>query len=359
MRWLPVILIFPYVIFLLKIYRGLPPGKNFNISTDPVTFVSVVIACCNEEKNLPVILDCLALQNYPENLFEVFIVNDNSTDRTFEIAETFNGISNVYVLNNNGRGKKQALRTGILAAKGRLIIATDADCTMGKNWIRTISAFYEMNQADLIICPVQLESSPGFFRRFQELEFIGLQGITAGSALSDNATMCNGANLSFTREAYLNHSGDLHDEINSGDDIFLLQSLKKDRRYRILWLESPDAMVTTDSQPAPGSFLNQRSRWISKGGSYSDSYTISLGIVTFIASLLQFSIMIGCIMYPVLIWTFLAVFILKSVPDFLILQNTSWRYDKRNLLWWFLPSQLVYPFYVLSVIVYSLIFREK
>ena len=359
MRWLTVILILPYVIVLLKNYRSLLRNKIFKISTDPKTFISVVIACRNEEKNLPAILNCIALQNYPDNLFEVFIVDDNSSDKTFELSEAFKGIRNVYVLNNKGRGKKQALRTGILAAKGHLIITTDADCAMGKNWIRTITAFYEMNHPDLIICPVQLESSHGFFGRFQELEFISLQGITAGSALSDNSTMCNGANLAFTREAYLNHFGDLHDEINSGDDIFLLQSLKKDRNSRILWLESADAIVTADSQTAAGSFLKQRSRWISKVGSYSDRYTIAIGIVTLIATLLQISLMIGCVIYPVLIWTFLLVFVLKSVPDFLILLNTSGRYNKRNLLWWFLPSQLIYPFYVLSIIFYLLIFREE
>ena len=37
----------------------------------------------------------------------------------------------------------------------------------------------------MIICPVQIESDRGFFGKFQELEFLSLQGITAGTALSD------------------------------------------------------------------------------------------------------------------------------------------------------------------------------
>ena len=41
--------------------------------------------------------------------------------------------------------------------------------------------------------------------------------------------MCNGANLSFTREAYTDTFDNLHEEIASGDDIFLLHSLKKDK----------------------------------------------------------------------------------------------------------------------------------
>jgi cellulose synthase/poly-beta-1,6-N-acetylglucosamine synthase-like glycosyltransferase len=359
MHWLPAILILPYLFLLLKLYRSLLKIKPFNASTQPVTFVSVVVACRNEQKNLLSLLNSIALQNYPDNLFEVIIVDDNSTDKTFEIAEGFNGITNLLTLYNKGKGKKQALRTGITAAKGNLVLATDADCSMGENWIRIIAAFYELNRPDMIICPVQIESVPGFLRKFQELEFLSLQGITAASAISGEATMCNGANLAFTREVYLDHSDNLHDEINSGDDIFLLHSLKKGNRAKILWMESPDTMVTTNSTSTYRSFLKQRSRWISKGKAYKDRYTIVLGIVTFVAVALQISYFIAWLIYPDLIWVFLSIIILKSIPDCLILLNTSRRYGKRNLMKWFLPSQLIYPFYVLSVVFYSLIFRNK
>jgi hypothetical protein len=211
----------------------------------------------------------------------------------------------------------------------------------------------------MIICPVQIESIPGFLRKFQELEFLSLQGITAASAISGEATMCNGANLAFTREAYLDHSDNLHDEVNSGDDIFLLHSLKKENRAKILWMESPDTMVTTNSTSTYRSFLKQRSRWISKGKTYKDRYTIVLGIATFVAVALQISYFIAWLIYPDLIWVFLSILILKSIPDCLILLNTSRRYGKRNLMKWFLPSQIIYPFYVLSVVFYCLIFRNK
>jgi biofilm PGA synthesis N-glycosyltransferase PgaC len=359
MQWTPAILILPYVFLLLIILRSLVRIRSFKTSSEPLTFISVIVACHNEQKNLPVLLKSINSQNYPKDLFEVIIVDDNSNDKTLEIASEFIGIANFLTISNKGKGKKQALRTGLTASKGKLIITTDADCTMEKNWIRTIAAFYEINKADMIICPVRIASVPGFFGRFQELEFLSLQGITAGSAFSGKATMCNGANLAFTREIYLNHSDDLHDEINSGDDIFLLHSLKKVSGSKIFWLESSDALVTTESSSTFRSFLKQRRRWISKWKVYRDRYTICLGIVTFTAILLQLSYLIAGLIYPVLTGVFLAILILKSVPDFLILLNTSGRYNKRHLLRWFLPAQLIYPFYILCVVFYSLIFRHK
>jgi glycosyltransferase involved in cell wall biosynthesis len=354
MQWLPAILILPYFFVLLKIYRSLLKIKPFIIETNPSVFVSVIVACKNEENNLPVLLNCLTSQNYPKKLFEVIIVDDNSTDLTFEKANYFKEIDRIIVIHNNGKGKKQAIKTGINTSSGSLIITTDADCRMGNNWIGTIASFYEKNLPDLIICPVAIGSDGGFFGRFQELEFLSLQGITAGTAIDNNPTMCNGANLVFTKDAYLNHLENLHFEIPSGDDIFLLHSVKRDLNAKILWLESSSAIVTTIASPSLPSFLNQRSRWLSKGKVYKDIFTISLGIVTFVTILLHISYLVAGIFNPTLLWVLLAIFLLKSVPDFLILFNTSGRYNKRGLMHWFIPSQIFYPIYVLVVACYSL-----
>lgn len=359
MQWLPAILILPYIFVLLKIYRSLHTIKPFNSTGTPSTFVTVIVPCQNEQKNLPHLLNCIKKQDYKESLYEVIIVNDNSIDKTFEVASTFSGIKNLVTINNKGAGKKHAIRTGIEASSGKLIITTDADCSMGEKWISTIAAFYEQNKPDMIICPVQIESGGGFSGRFQELEFLSLQGITAASAIAGDGTMCNGANLTFTREAYLNNSDNLHFEIPSGDDVFLLHSIKRNKNSKILWLESSDAIVTTSSSPNISSFLKQRRRWISKSKAYTDGVTILLGIITFLAILVQVSYLVAGIFYPQLLLVFLAVFLLKSIPDFLILRNTSGRYGKRELMNWFIVSQVLYPFYILSVVCYSLVSHTK
>ena len=355
MHWLPAILIIPYILVLLKIYRSLLKIKPFNVTGDPVTFVSVIVACRNKEEHMLQLLKSISGQDYPKNLFEIIIVDDNSTDRTAEATASFNATGNILLIYNKGSGKKQALKTGISKASGNLIITTDADCLMGKSWIKTVAAFYEKHKPDMIICPVQIESSTGFFGRFQELEFLSLQGITAGSAQAGTGTMCNGANLAFTKEAYLNNAGNLNFEIASGDDIFFLYSLKKQNSSKILWLESAHAIVKTASSPTAGSYLKQRRRWISKSVAYTDRFSILLGIVTFVTILLQVSLLFAGLIYQPFLLVFLTIFIIKSVPDFLILLNTTRRYGKPELMNWFLPIQAVYPFYVLLVVFYSLI----
>lgn len=359
MPWLIIILVIPYLFLLLKIYRSLIRIESYSIKSDPSIFVSVIVASYNEEKNLQVLINSINAQDYSKELYEVIIVDDNSSDSTYEVSLSCTRNSNITVLKSKGRGKKQAIRTGINASSGDLIITTDADCQMGNRWISTIASFFETHSPDMIICPVQIKPCKGFFRRFQELEFLGLQGITAGSAFSGEATMCNGANLAFTRKVYLNYSGNLHDEIASGDDIFFLHNLKKHPGLKISWLESNDVTVTANSSPTIFSFLKQRRRWISKGRAYNDLFTILLAIVTFNTIVLQLLAMVAGFYNPVYWWIFLIVVLIKSLPDFLILKNRSQKYGRTKLLRWFLPSQIIYPFYVLGVVIYALIIPEQ
>ena len=354
MIWIFIIAVLPYFFLFLGIYRNLLKVKPFYPEGIPLVKVSVVIACRNEEKNLPYLLNDLSSQDYNPDLFEVIVIDDNSTDRTFEIASGYDKIKCLRILTNTGKGKKSAIRNGVADASGNLIITTDADCRMGKGWISIISAHCLATHSDMIIAPVQLENNSGFFGRFCELEFLSLQGVTAGTAQAKNPIMCNGANLAFTKNAYMRHSENLHNEILSGDDIFLLHSLKKETNSKIVWLDSVEGIVTTSHTDSLGSFINQRARWISKAKSYNDRFTQLISIVTFVTMVAIIFLLISGIISQKFLLVFLVSLIIKSFPDFLILLETTRKYKKRYLLKWFIPSEIIYPFYVIVVVFRSL-----
>jgi biofilm PGA synthesis N-glycosyltransferase PgaC len=358
MQWLALILILPYIIIIFLIYREVTKIKPFCYTLNPAISVSVVIACRNEEKNLPSLLNKISKQNYPTDLLEIIIVDDNSSDSTFATAEKFLNDKKVLVLKNTGSGKKQAIRTGIKRASGKLIISTDADCLMGAEWVATIAAFYEKNNPDFIVCPVRIQSDDTFSGKLQAIEFLSLQGITAGTAIAGKSTMCNGANLAFSKQTYQEHSDKLHDEIGSGDDIFLLQSIKK-AKGKIMWLESPDAIVTTFPAATARAFFSQRKRWISKSSSYTDTFTIALAIVTFVTILTQILLLAASFFSIQWFQVFIVAFILKSLPDYLIIRETARRYDEKELLNWFIPAQIIYPFYVFIVVCLSVSGKKK
>jgi glycosyltransferase involved in cell wall biosynthesis len=126
--------------------------KTENIKDSaPSTIVSVIIPCRNEESNIENLLGDLIQQNYSENGFEILVVDDNSTDRTTEKVRAFIHQKNrsfikliqVNEENHQGTFKKKAIQLAIEAASGDLIITTDADCRMGKNWLKSVVDFYE------------------------------------------------------------------------------------------------------------------------------------------------------------------------------------------------------------------------
>ena len=97
-------------------------------STDPE--ISIVIPSYNEELRLPVTLERIA--GYLSRLggeTEILVVDDGSKDRTAEVAESFRKmVPNLRVISKGvNRGKGFSVRHGMLEARGRAVLFTDAD----------------------------------------------------------------------------------------------------------------------------------------------------------------------------------------------------------------------------------------
>jgi glycosyltransferase involved in cell wall biosynthesis len=88
--------------------------------------ISIVIPTLNEEKNLPIVLREILnfFKRRKEYKYEIIVVDGFSTDKTVEIAKKF-GAKILY----DNIGKGSALRKGMKAAKGDIIITMDADCS--------------------------------------------------------------------------------------------------------------------------------------------------------------------------------------------------------------------------------------
>jgi len=313
------------------------------------TTFSVIIAARNEEHIITRCLEDIALQNYPADLFEVIIVNDHSTDATVEAVQEFitghPGIS-VRLLNALGEGKKKAISEGIHVATGRLILVTDADCQMSQGWIRSFAVAYEKKGVRCISGPVKM-TGKGIFAGIQGLEFMSLIGSGAGSISAGMPVMCNGANFCYEKSAFEAVGGfeDNH-RYASGDDVFLM--LKINKRFgsgAVGFLKDRVAIVTTASQPDLRSFFRQRMRWTSKGPGYTDFGII---LTAFSVLLINLGMLIG-FGYGLLsgLWQpFLMLFISKLIIDLPLLISVSSFMQQKRFLVYYLPVQLLMPFYV-------------
>lgn len=92
--------------------------------------ISVVIPTLNEEENLPHVLEDL-----PEHITQIIIVDGHSTDKTVDIAKK-HGAEILY----DDKGKGSAIRKGLKKATGDIIIMMDADCSHTSNEIELLVA---------------------------------------------------------------------------------------------------------------------------------------------------------------------------------------------------------------------------
>ncbi|MEI8085815.1 MAG: glycosyltransferase [Paludibacter sp.] len=319
--------------------------------------ISLVVACKNEEVHLQRLLSCLAQQSFQN--FELILVNDHSTDGTSRIMQkAVSAFSNLQILNSTGFGKKQAIKDAIILANGKIIVTTDADCTPSFHWLETIVSFYKKYPSDLIICPVRLSNSGSLFSHLQSLEFTSLVASGGAAAGAGMPILCNGANLAFTKKAWLQSQNDLHLEEPSGDDIFLLQSIKK-RRGVIRFLKSESAFVTTKATNTLGEFYRQRQRWAAKSPSYTDWQLIITACIVLSISLLVL-LLFGLSIYDPSYWK---VLIATTTVKFLI--DASFLFSVRTFfqlqyVWWyaFLLS-MIYPFYIVFIALSALLFKPK
>ncbi|MBN2387652.1 MAG: glycosyltransferase family 2 protein [Anaerolineales bacterium] len=95
-------------------------------------FLSIVIPCHNEETRLPralgQVFTFLEEQDYSG---EVVVIENASTDRTLEVAQEYaRTYPSLRILQEGRRGKGQAVKTGILAARGEYRFICDSDFSM-------------------------------------------------------------------------------------------------------------------------------------------------------------------------------------------------------------------------------------
>jgi glycosyltransferase involved in cell wall biosynthesis len=102
--------------------------------------VSVIVPAYNEEALIHQCLTALKSQDYPRDL-EILVVDNNSTDRTAEVAQSWGA----RLVREEKRGYVFALKRGTEEASGDILIYTDADTIVPSNWVSTIVAVLEAN----------------------------------------------------------------------------------------------------------------------------------------------------------------------------------------------------------------------
>ncbi len=340
---------------------------KFSISDfQPTTKISVVIPARNEAENIKNCLDSIGNQSYPKHLFEILVVDDHSTDNTAAIITGY-ASQNVKLISLKdfvapaaiNSYKKKAIEIAVQQSTGDLIVTTDADCFVPQNWLQTIAAFYQEKKPEFIVMPVAIDCSFHFIEMFQAVDFMTLQGITGAAVYKKMHSMCNGANLAYSKKAFVQVNGFAGiDTIASGDDMLLMHKIYKQYPDGIAYLKSKEAIVHTAPVKTIGEFFNQRIRWASKADKYDDRriFAVLLLVYLFNCLLLVLPIfaLINNIQYSIFnvqcltFGAWLLLLLLKTITELIFLLPVAKFFNKQSLLWLF---PLMQPFHILYTVI--------
>ncbi|MBD3289675.1 glycosyltransferase, partial [candidate division KSB1 bacterium] len=344
-----------YVLRILQFYRGLfrlKKGEN-----DRLYSVSVVIPARNEADNIEDCLNALVQQSYPKEKIEIIVVNDHSTDATSAIIDHYQtDYENINALHLTQRSenispKKYAISRGIEQSTHDIVLTTDADCIVPKSWLHNMMHYFEEDVG--VVCgfvAFNKKKETTIFHKVQSLEFLSLVIAGAGSIGSDLPLIGNGANLAYRRSVFEEVDGFAgHEGLISGDDDLFIQKVARTTDWHIRFAAENSATVSANPVHTLRQFLNQRSRWASKGIHYHNP----LFVIYLISVYLFYAILFFCIplsfFYSKLMPVVLIAFSLKIIADFLLLYKGTIMVQRRDLLKYFPLAELFQIPYILYV----------
>ncbi len=255
-------------------------GEEFEEPALPA--VSVIVPMRNEESNAEATLRALAIQDYAGE-WEIICVNDRSSDGTGRILREFCAADARFSLVEIPSAapivispKKRALAAGFAAAKGDILMTTDADCIARPGWLRSMAGRFEAD-IGIVQGPKRIRGDGSLLSRYQEHEVFGLVSIEAATFALGRPMIASAPSLAYRRSLYESVGGfqGLEDTV-SGDDDMLVRKMQKVPGWKVAYNPAPDACVTTSPAPTWAGMLTQRARWASNGAHYEEKGFVAL-----------------------------------------------------------------------------------
>ncbi len=219
-------------------------------------FVSIVVPAFNEEKVIVRTIESLLASDYPK--FEILVVDDGSSDRTFEIAnEMFGSDRRIRVLQKENGGKAAALNFGWQKAAGEIIVALDADTMFTPGTLSALAHRFADEQIGAVAGNAKVGNRINIVTKWQALEYITSQNFDRRAFASLNCITVVPGSVGAWRRSVLEEIGGFSSETLAEDQDLTIQVRKLG--YRIGYEEA--AIGLTEAPDSLRNLAKQRFRW--------------------------------------------------------------------------------------------------
>lgn len=252
--------------------------------------VSVIICSKNEAENLKEKLEHFANQQYPK--FELVLINDRSTDDTFDVLETFKEtyekrlksrnitvkIVNIQENEQFWGSKKYALTLGIKAASSELLLFTDADCEpVSPYWIQEMVSNFSDEKTIVLGYGGYRFIKNSFLNKIIRFETLMTAIQYLSYAKIGIPYMGVGRNLAYTKTQFFAASGFAnHMHLRSGDDDLFINQIATKKNCEVCY--SPNSFTISEPKTNFNNWSLQKRRHISTASNYKFHHQFLLGL---------------------------------------------------------------------------------
>lgn len=208
----------------------------------------------NEEKCIERTIESLLEVRYPNK--EIIVVDDGSTDKTYELAVRYVSKGVKVVRRSNG-GKSAALNYGMLFARGEIIVTVDADSLIGRNALVEVAKWFQDPTITAVCGNVKVLNRTNFLTKCQALEYITDINVAKRAFSILGSTMVVPGVFGAFRRSVLEGTGFYDPDTVTEDFDTTLKALKsggvvQTTSSAIAYTEAPESLID---------YYKQRLRW--------------------------------------------------------------------------------------------------
>ena len=339
--------------FVFRLASHKIPLTRREYETAP-SFLSVVICFHKPWEKLPTVLQNLSRQSYLN--FELVLVNDGPVDMESDLLDTYlreNDFVRYIEHHKTSPGKKQALFTGIKAAREKWIVVTDIDCRPGQHWLTTLAAYLPSHPAVVLgFSPYQIR--PGLLNFIIQQETLLTAFQYLGWAKAGHPYMGVGRNMAAHKSIYEEVTFEGHLHIPTGDDDLFVNEAAE--RFPVYICNDRASFVYSHPASSWKAWYRQKARHNSGGKYYSWSSKIRLAI--FILTLMIEKIILGWFLFT-RIDLFLIFVALKAIATVGPLRQLYRKFDQESNFWKMWLYEWIHIIYLTLVTPYIFLISRK
>jgi poly-beta-1,6 N-acetyl-D-glucosamine synthase len=252
-----ILMLMRYLILLslATLYQVENPPLDYELDHYPL--VTMILPAHNEGPVIEASIRGAMNMDYPN--FEVIVVDDGSTDDTYERASKlvpeYGG--RLQAITQANGGKSKALNNGIANARGEFVLCTDADSRLEPQTLKEAIKHFRDPDVCAVAGNVKIANRLNMLTRLQSLEYIeGLNLVRAAQAFLKKITVIPGPSGVFRKSVIVDIGGYLSDTFAEDCDLTLRLMLSGKRiKYEsrcVAWTEAPEQVAA---------LFKQRYRW--------------------------------------------------------------------------------------------------